>query len=105
MVVIRQAVYGSTIEPAPPPLRVTVSRYLCPGCHRTWSRRSSAVAHMERCWRLRANHACLTCRHFDNGRCCSGHECGCNGESDWTCVVGGPIQDGRAVLFCPLWEL
>lgn len=87
------------------PKVIQATRYVCTGCHRSWARRASAKAHMERCWRIPENRACLTCAHFDSGRCCdtASAECGCRGETDWTCAVGGPISDGLAVLHCPLW--
>lgn len=87
----------------PEPKAITARRHVCPGCRRSWAKREAALAHMERCWRVVENHACKTCAHFDDGRCCDGFECGCRGESEWTCAVHGPLRDGVAVLHCPLW--
>lgn len=88
----------------PYPIRVT--RWVCAGigCTRSYSKRATTEAHMETCWRVPENRACLTCAHFDPGICCSGFECGCRGERNETCRAGVPIEDHLLRSDCPMWE-
>ena len=43
------------------PIPKQVTRWSCPHCHRSWSKRRSASDHIERCWFNPANRSCKTC--------------------------------------------
>jgi hypothetical protein len=46
------------------PVAIRVTRYACPVCRRTHSKRAGCVAHIARCWRNPDAHACKTCSHY-----------------------------------------
>jgi hypothetical protein len=70
------------------PLRIKVTRWLCPHCHRGHALRSTALAHMERCWDIPGNRACRTCNH----------------GSPEHCRVGVVIPADHLIIHCALWE-
>ena len=47
------------------PRAITVTRWVCPHCHRGRARKAAIVEHMARCWRNAAARSCFTCRHFE----------------------------------------
>lgn len=102
---------------------VTVTRWRCPWCRWSWSKRAAASAHAGWCARNPASRACSTCRHFRRQPCCAtgSDSCGCMGRNK--CTVNGfetwryndhathaPVADGwwtHVVDWrrdCPLWE-
>lgn len=46
------------------PREITVTRYVCPFCHRGRAKRAPAEAHIGRCWRNPDVRACTTCSNF-----------------------------------------
>lgn len=51
------------------PISIVVTRYVCPYCHRSRSRRKPCQDHMERCWKNPALRGCKTCVNFVGNRC------------------------------------
>lgn len=72
------------------------TRYRCPICRRSYSRRGTAVNHQAQCWLDPENKACRTCAHF-NPRACFAETCSSDGE---------PLDSftGKWVIGCPSWE-
>lgn len=69
------------------PEKITVTRYRCPHCRRSWTRRSAAVAHIARCWSNPDAKNCRTCAYFIPANTCDEPTCGCGGE-DEECTAG-----------------
>lgn len=46
------------------PTAISVVRYRCPYCRKSWSSRSAAEAHIARCWYNPEVRGCKTCVHF-----------------------------------------
>lgn len=63
------------LTPAPVELRVT--RWKCPFCARSWSRKGRTVEHAELCWKNPAARSCGTCRNYDDGSLGGWEEPGC----------------------------
>lgn len=81
-------------------IRLKVTRYQCPHCHRTHGKKQAAEQHIARCWRNPAARGCKTCRHFSP-------------ESEGPYPQHPPIPEecwaGRKLLSglhtgCPEWE-
>jgi hypothetical protein len=51
------------------PREITVTRWVCPFCHRGRSKRAATEAHIARCWRNPAAKACTTCVNFIREDC------------------------------------
>lgn len=51
--------------PLPEPIVIRVTRYRCPFCRRSHSRRDGIRGHIKGCWHNPAARACGTCRHRD----------------------------------------
>ncbi len=49
--------------PAEDPLVIQVTRYQCPHCRQSRSKKTAAIAHIGRCWKNPAVRACKTCQH------------------------------------------
>jgi hypothetical protein len=97
----------TAILPRTEPYPIEVTRWVCggEGCTRSYAKRSTIEAHMETCWRVPENRACLTCDNFVLRACCSfaSDECGCRGEREWSCEVGLPVAPGKPQVGCPSW--
>ena len=80
-------------------IEFTTTRWRCPACRRSYSRKSVATQHQAVCQRDPANRSCRTCAH-DPLKAARFH------SPDETCDAGGepihPIR-GTWVLHCPLW--
>ena len=89
------------------PRAIIVKRWVCGGigCTRSYAKRDAIEGHMETCWKVPENRACLTCANFKMESCCWGRSdfCGCNGERDWTCRLGLPIEPGKPRVGCEKW--
>lgn len=91
------------------PVMVRVTRYACPHCSRSRSKRAATAAHIDRCWHNPAVRACKTCAHFDPGGDACGCEPGCNwgasGPAQPGCAAGVPMPDDfTPVTNCPEWS-
>ncbi|MFK0182021.1 hypothetical protein ACIQVR_39425 [Streptomyces xanthochromogenes] len=91
------------------PVLVRVTRYACPHCSRSRSRKAATAAHIDRCWHNPANRTCKTCEHFDPG----GDTCGCEPGCNWgasgpdmpSCNARVPLPaDFTPVTNCPEWS-
>lgn len=89
------------------PVAITVTRFRCPFCPGSRSKKSATAEHILRCWKNPANRSCKTCVHYQapstgpSGE--PGHDCSC---SDWdeACTLdGGPEPEEFPVVACPLW--
>lgn len=49
------------------PEQITVTRWRCPHCRRSWSSRRNATTHIGRCWHNPAARGCRTCQNFRAG--------------------------------------
>lgn len=78
------------------PIPFTVTRYRCPHCTRTASKKAPVRDHIGRCWRNPANRTCRTCSawtppdYFDDAP----QEC--------RRAITLPAE-GLPVVGCPLW--
>jgi hypothetical protein len=94
------------------PVAIRVTRFRCPFCRRSSSRKAGIRLHITRCWRNPAARACGSCRHYipaEGG----GRMIGDPG-TDLGCAIGcethetDPDADGdgikRTVRGCPGWE-
>lgn len=70
------------------PIPLTVTRYICPFCHRGRSRARACLEHMARCWKNPALKGCKTCINF------LGHD---------KCGVGFNLKNGL-VTKCQKWK-
>lgn len=96
------------------PIATTVKRWKCPHCNRHFSRKPSAIAHVERCWLDPAKRTCRTCVHHVRAYtapasdwCFPGRQCDCN-DMDEHCDAPAADPDAELVfpvIGCPLWEL
>jgi hypothetical protein len=89
---------------APEP--VTVTRWRCPFCRRTWAHKKAATGHVGRCWRSPGARSCKTCAHFESvpdGDYCLGTPCNCN-QGYEACHAGVDLLEGLKAG-CPLWAL
>lgn len=90
------------------PRAIVVKRWVCGGvaCRRSYSSRAAIEGHMETCWKVPENRACLTCVRFQLETCCStaGPDCGCRGERKWSCAIAIPIEPGKPVVGCDQWR-
>lgn len=91
------------------PITLTVTRYRCPFCTRSRSRKATTEQHVARCWRNPETRSCLTCEHYDAG----GDACGCEPGCNWgasgpvppSCGVGLPLgENSQPVSCCPQWQ-
>jgi len=100
---------GDHVMPAVP-IALTVTRYRCPFCTRSRSRKAATVEHISRCWHNPEVRACLTCDHYDAG----GDACGCEPGCNWgnsghpyhpSCGANLPLgENDRPVSGCPQWQ-
>ena len=67
------------------PIPKQVTRWSCPHCHRSWSKRRSASDHIERCWFNPDNRSCKTCINYQPAYHGDGWT---EGSSDEKCVKG-----------------
>jgi hypothetical protein len=85
-------------------VKVLVTRYQCPHCTRSRSRKSATVEHIARCWHNPAARSCKTCDHYDQGSngCIDDYYCNCaSGEKCW---AGVDLSDGQLRIHCPKWS-
>lgn len=89
------------------PIPIRVTRYQCPHCHRTHSKRTAAQAHIGRCWHNPHNRGCKTCEHYqpagDGAQCMPGDQCSCNTYPESCNADAGRVLD-QPVTGCPLWQ-
>ncbi|MFE7547076.1 hypothetical protein [Streptomyces gardneri] len=94
--------------PVEEPLAIQVTRYQCPHCRTTRSKKTTAIAHIGCCWKNPANRTCKTCEHYepagDGTHCFPERPCGCNVYAEG-CNEGVDIPDDRPATHCPKWEL
>jgi hypothetical protein len=91
------------------PIAIRTTRYRCPFCARSRSRRATTTAHIARCWHNPETRSCLTCEHHDAG----GDACGCEPGCNWgapgpvppSCGVGLDLgENSQPVSNCPQWQ-
>jgi len=82
------------------PVAVRVTRYACPTCGRTHSKKAGCAAHIARCWQNPEARACKTCVHY------SPPEAGPYPEHPgWPEQCGADIElTGGLKVGCPAWE-
>ncbi|MFF6844635.1 hypothetical protein ACFY8X_38595 [Streptomyces tanashiensis] len=94
--------------PAEDPLVIQVTRYQCPHCRQSRSKKTAAIAHIGRCWKNPAVRTCKTCEHYLPAypveTCNPGQGCGC-GDLPEACDVGNEIPADQPASHCPKWEL
>jgi hypothetical protein len=94
------------------PVAMTVTRWKCPHCSRSRSKKSATAEHIARCWHNPDVAACWTCKHFSRPEsadrvdpCIPGQPCNC-GDSPAECAAGEAVPaDGTPLTDCPLWEM
>jgi hypothetical protein len=82
------------------PVAIRVTRYACPLCHRSHSKKAACTAHIARCWLNPAARACKTCVHYTPS------EAGPYPEHpgwDEQCGLDIDLIGGLKVA-CPAWE-
>ena len=93
--------------PAEDPLVIQVTRYQCPHCRTTRSKKPAAAAHISRCWKNPAVRTCKTCEHYepagDGDHCFPGRPCGCNVYAE-SCAQELNIPEDQPATHCPKWE-
>ena len=94
--------------PAEDPLVIQVTRYQCPHCRATRSKKPAAAAHIARCWKNPDVRTCKTCEHYlpatPAETCNPGEGCGCTGFPEG-CDVGIEVPvDAWPATHCPKWE-
>jgi hypothetical protein len=75
------------------PVKVTVTRWLCPHCRRGRAHKQATVEHIARCWANPERHTCRTCAHQQRD-CVWVPYCELDEDRD---IVTEPRSD------CPLW--
>jgi hypothetical protein len=85
------------------PIEVAVKRHKYPGCKRSFSSRSYARKHVQKCQRIEANHGCLTCALFCKGCKPDPRDPYDRGEPD-ACSAGISLEAGLNVR-CAEWEV
>ncbi len=105
---------------APEPVAIRVTRYRCPFCKNSSSRKAGIRPHIGRCWYNPDARACGTCRHCiidpEDGMACDlGRECyeertttTADPDDAWREDVQGPRR--REVTYhlvrqCPGWQV
>lgn len=81
------------------PIPVTVTRYQCPHCRSTRSKKQAAANHIARCWRNPEVRGCKTCIHLTPSE-----EGPFPGHPGWPqgCNEGRDIT-ASLVTDCPYW--
>lgn len=89
------------------PVAIRVTRYRCPFCNRSHSKRAGILPHIPRCWHNPAGRGCGTCRHADRDFGESGIYC----DADLSPMVPATDEDLKhtddpmvTVRNCPGWE-
>jgi hypothetical protein len=92
------------------PVAIRVTRYRCPFCLKSASRKTGIRPHIEFCWGNPAKRGCGTCKHYDEGYPDTYTEPG----EPACCEKGLPMtveyrnEDGEprthSVSQCPGWE-
>lgn len=89
-------------------IEYVATRWRCPHCRRSYTRRGTALAHEAQCWESPEYRHCRGCAHL--------RESPANGFTDPTCMKGedpcaaysttefGEVWTGDYVAHCPLWE-
>lgn len=54
------------------PIAITVTRFVCPFCRRSRSRKGPALIHMARCWKNPEVKGCKSCFFFEKNTCNAG---------------------------------
>jgi hypothetical protein len=89
------------------PLAIRVTRYQCPHCSRTSSKKAAAQAHIGRCWHNPDNRGCKTCTHYEpagsGAQCVPGDQCTCNTYPE-SCAAEAAPDDSIPLTRCPLWQ-
>lgn len=90
------------------PIPIRVTRYKCPHCARSHSKKAACVGHIGRCWHNPENQSCATCAHWqapgDGEQCIPGDNCSCN-RYPQACGAGEDLApEERPRLRCPKWE-
>jgi hypothetical protein len=104
---------SAPVQPQAEP--ITVRRWRCPHCHKSWSSRQRANSHAETCFRNPAARSCLTCAHHEPGDHGGYHESPtpemCEAAWDSTPVFinrEGEPHAGPELRFpqlnCPMWD-
>lgn len=90
-----------TVEPE----RIKVTRYRCPFCTRSRSRKQATVEHIARCWHNPAARSCKTCANYRPayGPCAGDPQCNC-GSSDEECTAGVQLPERGLITGCEKWE-
>lgn len=88
------------------PIPIRVTRYQCPDCRRTHSKKAAATAHIARCWHNPNNRGCKTCAHYEpagNGaQCVPGDQCTCNSHPEF-CNYDAGRALASPLTNCPDW--
>jgi predicted alpha/beta-hydrolase family hydrolase len=80
---------------------IRVTRYACPYCHRSRSKRDAAEAHVARCFRNPAAQGCKTCASYqmaEGGSHLTGYP-GCGESCEAALDISAGLRTG-----CELWE-
>lgn len=90
--------------PTVEPVRIKVTRYRCPFCERSRSRKQATVEHIARCWRNPAVRSCRTCANYEPPNAgCGEYRCNC-GSGEF-CHAGVTLPDDGPVTGCEKWEV
>lgn len=93
------------------PIELHVTRYQCPHCTKSYSKRATTVEHIGRCWVNPEARGCKTCEHFEpGGGHCGVDPCNCPVYEE-SCRAGVqlPPHPRRVdmttlAVHCPKWE-
>lgn len=90
------------------PIPIRVTRYKCPHCARSHSKKPACVGHIGRCWYNPENRSCSTCVNWrapgGGVRCFPERDCDCDVYPQ-DCDAGEILQPDEAPRSnCPKWE-